>query len=387
VIRDDYAGPGGWSVGLRMLGLSDIGIEYDAAACATRAAAGFTTIRADLTTYTPGRSDLTGYIASPPCQTFSTAGNGDGRDVLPALVSVIDREAWDEIDDYDDRTRHVLLVARNCATLNPEWITLEQVPPVLPVWEAVARLLGRRGWSVWCGVLCAADFGVPQTRRRAILIASRVRTVGPPPATHAEHPTPSLFGSTLPWIGWGAALGLPATMTAAERRGAGLTERHGDRTPVPAGEPFPTVTTGSHRRHWLIDRRTNSRGPAGAQVPTVMVPSDRPAPTITGLAGGQWVLCNGAQAHATQRTAHAPAPTILSSADNGDTCVVRTVDGSRWKLTEAGCLVLQSFPIDHPIQGNRTQQHQQIGNAIPPLMAAHIAAAATGCALTLQVAA
>jgi DNA (cytosine-5)-methyltransferase 1 len=48
VILDLFAGPGGWSEGLRELGLADVGIEIDRWACATRAAAGHATIRADV---------------------------------------------------------------------------------------------------------------------------------------------------------------------------------------------------------------------------------------------------------------------------------------------------------------------------------------------------
>lgn len=40
--------------------------------------------------------------------------------------------------------------------------------------------------------------------------------------------------------------------------------------------------------------------------------------------------------------------------------------------------VLQSFPPDYPWQGTKTAQYLQVGNAIPPRLAAHIVAAATG---------
>ena len=43
---------------------------------------------------------------------------------------------------------------------------------------------------------------------------------------------------------------------------------------------------------------------------------------------------------------------------------------------EAG--VLQSFRPDYPWQGARTRQYQQIGNAVPPRLAAHVIAEAIG---------
>ncbi|GFE27584.1 hypothetical protein Sliba_80370 [Streptomyces nigrescens] len=57
---------------------------------------------------------------------------------------------------------------------------MEEVPDVLPLWKQYAVILRRWGFSVWTGILNAADYGVPQTRKRAILPASRVRTAQPP---------------------------------------------------------------------------------------------------------------------------------------------------------------------------------------------------------------
>src|SRR5690606_11865574 len=71
VILDLFAGPGGWDEGLRSIGITDvIGMEWDAAACATRAAAGHKTVRCDVSQYPPAPfvGKVRGLIASPPCQ-------------------------------------------------------------------------------------------------------------------------------------------------------------------------------------------------------------------------------------------------------------------------------------------------------------------------------
>jgi site-specific DNA-cytosine methylase len=45
------------------------------------------------------------------------------------------------------------------------------------------------------------------------------------------------------------------------------------------------------------------------------------------------------------------------------------------QLTIAECAALQSFPQWYEFCGNKSDQMKQIGNAVPPLMAAHIAMA------------
>lgn len=126
---------------------------------------------------------------------------------------------------------------------------------------------------------------------------------------------------------------------------------------------------------WVVDRRTNSRA-AGGVAPTVPVAMDRPAPTLTSKAGTQWVFRNGAQEHATVRTLDKPAPTILASADNGDSRFVHFT-GTTYRLNVRAALVLQSFPEDYPVRGNKSKQFEQVGNAVPPLLAAAIIGALT----------
>ncbi|MEM6286603.1 MAG: DNA cytosine methyltransferase [Bacteroidota bacterium] len=73
--------------------------------------------------------------------------------------------------------------------------------------ESLRRIraaLDELGYDHTSAVLCAADYGTPQTRRRLILTASRIGRAKLPTPTHAEHPEPvDLFGFEAPsWNGW-----------------------------------------------------------------------------------------------------------------------------------------------------------------------------------------
>lgn len=74
-----FAGAGGWDVAAEVLGIDVDGIEIMPEAKATRKAAGFRTICSDVRDYFPGPGEYDMLIASPPCQTFSIAGDGSGR--------------------------------------------------------------------------------------------------------------------------------------------------------------------------------------------------------------------------------------------------------------------------------------------------------------------
>ncbi|MFE0730913.1 DNA cytosine methyltransferase [Streptomyces antibioticus] len=341
-ILDLFAGPGGWSEGLRALGLRDIGIEIDPSACATRATAGHTTIRADVSAYptAPLCGKVTGLIGSPPCQTFSAAGLRAGNDDLDLchqglddIARGSDTRATLRTACADPRSLLVVEPLRYALALRPDWIALEEVPAVAPLFAHVAGILHGLGYSVWSGVLNAADYGVPQTRRRAFLLASRTRAAAPPEPTHAKDPGPdTLFGPALaPWV------------TMAEALGWGATDR-----------PVPTVTAGG--------------GKSGGPEP---FPTSARKALMDAQRRGSWVLRHSNRRNATVRRADEPAATLLFAKASND--VSWEKDGSagpesvRISVQEAAAL--QTFPAGYPFQGTKTRQFEQIGNAVPPLLA------------------
>lgn len=237
---DLFAGPGGWDVPLSVNDVDVLGIEYDEAACETRVAAGLRTLCADVRAINPLYCrPRFGLIASPPCQTFSNAGKGAGRKELEHLRAHVRKVAeegrWSE-PDYpweDERTGLVLQPLRFIATWveqrRPvERIAMEQVPGVLPVWEEYAIALRAWGYSVAVGKLYAEQYGVPQTRTRAVLVARLHGEAKLPTPTHSRYYSRDpkrLDPGLLPWV------------SMAEALGWGMTER-----------PSITLTAGSSRQ-------------------------------------------------------------------------------------------------------------------------------------------
>lgn len=426
LIIDGCAGPGGWSEGMRHhLGLHDVGLEWDTAACKTRAAAGHATIQCDVSQYPvePFIGKTKGLVFSPPCTLFSEGGTRIGRLVIGLLAEGIRRlmrgeDCRQEIRDgvypialeaqrqrnakrvegkrWDDgrvesAAREDAFIA--CLVLEParylyaliaggepfEWTALEQVPSVLPLWNVYVQELQRLGWSAWAGVLCAADYGVGQVRNRAVLIASAVRKVQPPEPTHAEDGGAwDLFGGCrMPWrtmadtLGWGATDRPSPTVTAGGAKTGGV-------------EPFArggreALHNAQERSAWSVrtafgtpsaDRRNGSHE---------IDPFDRPAHTVTSKTK-DWALRRpSTTVQATNRTA---PPGHRDRAGGEHQFGPETI---RITVAEAG--LLQSFPADYPWQGTRNKQHEQAGNAVPPLLAAHVVSAASGIPMRQEAAA
>jgi DNA (cytosine-5)-methyltransferase 1 len=252
------------------------------------------------------RGHVDGLIASPPCQDFSMAGKKAGI--------------------TGDKGELMWEVPRWASALRPRWIACEQVPPAEAWFRLFAHDLRADGYSTWVGVLCAADCGVPQTRRRVFLLASLDRAVQPPEPTHCEGGseegmfTPGL----LPWVTMADALGWEGVLCP------GVTPTQPNRRRYSPNEPAPTVAFGHDATNWAWER---------------------PATTIVGSFSPDTVAAPGYR-----KPGDPPRQDTPGSV----------------KITTTEAAILQGFPPDYPWQGSRTAQFQQIGNAVCPPVAAAV---------------
>lgn len=399
VALDLFAGTG-WGVACRRLGIIEHGVENMPAALATREANGMSTAYEDVwdglthPTIVPGHNVQ---IASPPCQSFSMAGAGAGRraldDVLRLLEEGVYKRPSDLRDltraaDFDDKTALVLTPLAYAYQWRPTFIAWEQVPAVLPVWEAAARELRTIGYSVAVAILNAEQYGVPQTRRRAILVArndgQEARLPTPTHSRFYSHQPSKLDPGVRRWVTMAEALGWQEAdgHLRSNYGTGGDPSRRGKRT---LDQPSPTLTSKADRNKWV---RGEDSPPLTADEAAAL--QTYPI-AMTAEPGASLLGADGAKPH---RMTGEPAFTITGGAPNGEGGGQR----HRWALTASGLyrqgiadtrLIdqaerarLQSFPDGFTFAGTKGQQFLQIGNAVPPLLAEHVLAAITAGDLT-----
>lgn len=402
LIADDlFAGAGGWDVAADWLDIHARGVENMPAARATRDAAGLTTVHDDAWTFKPRYTarpeglhlQAAGLIASPPCQTFSQAGKGSGRKALDDVLQVLPDVATMSLAELrkvgevfgDDRTALVLTPLWFAIHHPYRWLAWEQVPTVLPVWEACADVLRAHGFSVWTGNLQAEQYGVPQTRKRAFLIASRDLEVAPPTPTHSRYysrtpdkmdPGVRKWVSMAEALAWGYNTRPSYTITGGSGHAAasgiewgGKSVREAMIEAAQSGDPEVWASKAVMVSNYGTGGDASKRGTRTL---------DQPAPTVTSKIDRNRVdlpeWCH-----------KRPATTVVASfcpdviaAPGYRTTVSRqnALDSVRVTPAEAG--VLQSFPADYPWQGAKGKQFLQAGNAVPPLLAMAALSAAIG---------
>lgn len=314
-VLDLFSGIGGWMLGGQSLGMSFTGVELDETATLTSISAGHLTLHMDVRDVA-GTGRWNAMVGSPPCQPFSVSGVKDGymlrRDII-ALARGGDVAAIKAFSSYRGNAGLVLEPLRIMLEGDFEWVCLEQVPSVLPVWEAMVERAERLGYDSTCGVVSAEMLGLPQVRRRAVFVATRRGMARLPAPTHNAY-IPDLdrfqyVGPLLPWVsmadvtGWDDydLIGFPR----AADEGASIV---------------------------LDGRPIRSRDVRFAQLPSATV-------TEKIRSWRRWPIDSGA-------------------------LWTRSI-----QITTPEAAVLQGFPADYPVHGWKTMRCQQIANAIPPVLA------------------
>ena len=228
-------------------------------------------------------------------------------------------------------------VGRMVAAVRPGWVLIENVPGLVAVpgfstLRRFVRLLRSTGYSIAHGILNACDHGVPQHRRRYVLIASQ--------ECEAVLPTPE-FGNgrraletVRQWIAHYPPIAAGDVHSAVPNHEASpLSRLNLDRLRV-------TPLDGGGRENWpsrlQLDCHRGSQNSFSDVYGRMWW--DRVAPTLTGRCNS---LSNGRFGHPEQDRAIS--------------------------LREAASL--QSFPDDYLFLGTRTAIARQIGNAVPVRLA------------------
>jgi DNA (cytosine-5)-methyltransferase 1 len=258
-------------------------------------------------------------IGGPPCQGFSNLGKN-----LP----------------YDPRNQLWRYFMKAVERTSPSAFVIENVPPLLKSEEyaEIVREAEALGYSIEGQVLNAADFGVPQTRRRAIVIAVKGSRPRFPTRTHLD---PSLATLPLdglrPWRTVRDAIGdLPRVPDGANW--------HVGRNPtLKSLERYRYVPEGGNR--WDLYRSRPDL------TPNCWI---RKVSGGTDLFGRLWW--------------DRPAFTIRTEFFKPEKGRYLHPEANR-PLTHREAARLQTFPDTFEFVGSKTSVARQIGNAVPPLLA------------------
>jgi DNA (cytosine-5)-methyltransferase 1 len=310
-----------------------------------------------------GRGELDVLVGGPPCQGFSI--NAPGR------------------FQNDPRNSLFKYYAHFIEEFGPKTFLFENVPGLLSlgdgvVFHKIVETLMCLGYHVTSKILFAAHYGVPQERWRLILLGSRLGEVHPPEPTHFATGRANFRGG-----------GTMIFQLDQEARGSllphvSVAEAIGDLPGLSLGEGAETVgyTCGPHSDYAKMLRNPdgityNHRASRLSRQNIERMKYVRP--------GGSWrdipfeLLPRGMQR--ARKSDHTKRYGRLRP--DGLSCTVMTKCDPHWGsvflpdqdrvLTVREAARLQSFPDSYRFLCSRVSQYEQVGNAVPVLMARAIA--------------
>lgn len=263
-------------------------------------------------------------IACPPCQGFSTA-----RRKSQCLS--------------DSRNGLIYEFLRIVKEVKPIGFVMENVPGLSnglgkAMFVDVLNKLEKLGYSTVAEVVDASDYGVPQRRRRLVLLGIRSKRIKPS-FPHKTHASPSENSNKLPWITVRDAIGELQSLKAGGRSAIDPLHVCSNLAEINLKRMKYTPHDGGGRESWPEDlilechKKVKGYGDVYGRMKW-----DAPSPTMT---AGCVMISKGRYGHPEQNRAIS--------------------------LREAARL--QSFPDDFVFTGNVGEIASQVGNAVPPLLA------------------
>lgn len=266
--------------------------------------------------------DVDVIIGGPPCQGFSVAGK-----------HIID----------DERNKLYKSFVRFVANYQPKAFVMENVPQILTIGngaikQEILKDFESLGYIVAIKVLCAADYGVPQNRRRAFFVGLKNETFQFPRKTQKNHITVSEAISDLP------------------------------EESVEDGDAYSALPLSDYQR--LM--RLNSKGIYNHSATVHTVKTKKIIAMVPD--GGNYLdlpkhLHNTRKVNIawTRMNSQKPCFTIDTGHNHHFHYKYNRVPTARESAR------IQSFPDNFVFYSGKTSQLKQIGNAVPPLLAEAVA--------------
>jgi DNA (cytosine-5)-methyltransferase 1 len=323
-VVDVFCGAGGLSEGFKMAGFEVLlGIDSNPVAIETfkKNNPGAQTILGDVSSVSEkmisdalNGAEIDVVVGGPPCQGFSTANRRKKT--------------------KDVRNRLYKEFLRVVGHLKPQFFVMENVRGIQSakneegksIMDDIRETMHELGYNTEYRQLLAADFGVPQLRRRVFCIGRKGEraVIQFPEKTHSRPKKSGRNGALKKWVGLRGIL-LP-------------------RSKAPAELFYSKKLIRGFKRRERENKKRNL--------------------------GFRWQFLNPAR----------PSYTIPARYyKDGANALVKYKDSKIRKLDAGECARIQTFPDDYQFAGSKKQVYSQIGNAVPPLMAKRIAQGIKGC--------
>jgi DNA (cytosine-5)-methyltransferase 1 len=330
-VADFFCGCGGTSAGLRAAGMCIVfGLDNDSEASAT--------YRLNF----PEAIFIEQNIASVTTNEMVDAiGTGDGPLLISACAPCQPYSTFASAKREDPRRRLLLKLIPILKRLNPEFVLVENVPGLRSqsapagTFNRFKKTLDLLGYNVASGIVDCQNYGIPQRRRRLLIMASRLGPISLPVPSHGRGSELLPISTVAQWIG-----DLPPVNAGQKHPdipnhlASGLTELNLRRlraTPEGGGradwpEDLQLTCHIDHRGHSDVYGRMRF---------------DMPAPALTTKCTS---ISNGRFGHPTQDR----------------------------PITVREAASLQTFPRDFRFVGGIKSATRQVGNAVPVLLAQRV---------------